>query len=163
MGLFSGISRLFRKGAKTAGSLFKKGVRGIGSLASKGFYEGVEEIPRLASLAGGAAGTALGEGGAILLGQPELLPEAGFIGGRLGSQLGTELGKQIRTQIKKPVTRPVNRLGGDSRTFTPSRSNPNENVDRGVPLQFMKTKPRNELERAKQKKEMNEMNKMRFL
>lgn len=156
MGLFSGISRLFRKGASTAGSLFKKGVRGVGSLARKGFYQGVEELPRLASLAGGAAGTALGEGGAIFFGQPELAPEAGFIGGRLGSQLGTELGRQIRTDIKKPVTR----LGGDSRTFTPSRSNPNENVDRGVPLQFMKTKPRNELERAKQKKEMNEM---RFL
>lgn len=151
MGIFSGISRLFRKGASKAGSLFKKGVRGIGSLARKGFYEGVEELPRLASLGGGAVGSALGEAGAIAIGQPELVPEAGFIGGRLGSQLGTELGKQIRTDIKKPISR--GRLGADPRTFTPQAPSMPKTIQ-------VKPIVRNELEK---KKAMRMQEAMRFI
>jgi hypothetical protein len=157
MGLFSGISRLFRKGASKAGSLFKKGVRGVGSLARKGFYEGVEELPRLASLGGGAVGSALGEAGAIAIGQPELVPEAGFIGGRLGSQLGTELGKQIRTDIKKPISR--GRLGADPRTYAPltNLNSPGAKIPKAVQV---KPQVRNELEK---KKAMRMQEAMRFM
>lgn len=156
MGIFSGISRLFRKGANQAGSLFKKGARALGGLATKGFYEGVEQIPRIASLGGGSLGTALGEAGAVALGQPELAPEAGFIGGRIGSQLGTELGKQIRSDIKAPHSRGSGtmRLGGDPRTWTPE---PNRPIPKGIQV---KPLVRNELER---KKAMKNNEGMRFM
>lgn len=158
MGLFSGISRLFRKGASKAGSLFKKGVRGIGSLARKGFYQGVEELPRLASLGGGAVGSALGEAGAIAIGQPELVPEAGFIGGRLGSQLGTELGKQIRTDIKRPLGG-GGRLGADPRTYAPitNLNSPAPPIPKAIQV---KPQVRNELEK---KKAMRMQEAMRFI
>ena len=158
MGLFGGISRLFRKGARSAGSLFKKGTRALGGLATKGFYRGVEEIPRIASIGGGSLGTALGEAGAVALGQPELAPEAGFIGGRIGSQLGTELGKQIRSDIKAPRKRGdgVMRLGADPRTYTPLPE-PNRPIPKAIQV---KPLVRNELEK---KKAMKNNEGMRFM
>lgn len=151
MGLFGGISRLFRKGASKAGSLFKKGVRGIGSIARKGFYEGVEQLPLAGQVAGGALGSTLGEAGAIAIGQPELAPEFGVAGGLIGGRFGKMAGEDLRGEIKKPISR--GRLGADPRTYTPQKFTPSTPIPKAVKV---KPQVRNELERKKAMK-MNEL------
>lgn len=145
MGIFSGIGRLFRKGASTAGSLFKKGAQGIASIARKGFYEAVDQAPRLLTQAGSVAGSALGDAAAIAIGQPELAGEFGYLGGKAGGALGRIAGDDIRSEIKKPVSRGgTNRLGSNPSTFTPMILEPKPVIGRGRFLNEIEKKKRDE-------------------
>lgn len=155
---------IFKKIGRSVGNVFKKGTRAIGNIAKREVERLPDALPSLGSLGGSVIGADLGEMAAIGIDQPELVPIFGAIGGKLGSMAGKELGKLGRDRIRRPLPRGSvggSRLGADPRTYTPrTRSNPNENVDRGVPLVVKKTQPRNELERMKQMREPKE--KIRF-
>lgn len=155
---------IFRKVGRSVGNVFKKGVRAVGSVGKKIGSEITNVLPTAGSVGGSALGAEIGDSIALGLGQPELIPAFSVVGGGLGGLAGKELGKEAKRRITMPLPpgsvggRP--RLGVDPKTYTPRFSNPNENVDRGVPLVVVKRPPRNELERMKQMREPTE--KIRF-
>lgn len=113
---------IFKKIGRSVGNVFKKGTRAVGNIARKEFYKGVDALPSLGGLGGSAVGADLGEGLAIAIDQPELVPVFGAVVGRLGSMAGKELGKMGRDRIRRPLPRGSvgrARLGADPRTYTP--------------------------------------------
>ena len=96
---------IFKKIGRSVGNIFKKGTRIVGNFAKKEFYDGVKALPSLGSLGGGAIGSDLGEGLAIAIDQPELVPVFGAVDGRLGSMAGKELGKMGRDRIRRSLPR----------------------------------------------------------
>jgi len=87
----------FRKAFRSVGHALSKGVNEVGSA----FRKGGNVIARgLGGMAGGSLGAELGSGLALAIGQPELAPAFGAVGGLIGRTAGAEGAGRIETTTR---------------------------------------------------------------
>lgn len=157
MGIFGKIGRAFKKvgravthGTHAVGNIFKKGAGAVRHFATKTlpsglrheFYEGAKLLPSVGQIGGSAIGSVVGEGAAVLSGNPELAPYGAIVGGYIGGRAGKVLGGKALRAIEKPVHHHKKPIGKPAPVLpAPVLPSPHPKFISGVPTPAWLRKP----------------------